>query len=89
MRFQKKKLWKSRCSFKNAIKRAFEKDLEYGYKHLVALSGGLDSRMTAWVAHTMGYTNMLNYTFSQTDYLDEKVPKQITDKLKQSGCLKH
>ncbi|MGG0300387.1 hypothetical protein ABEY59_04220 [Bacillus albus] len=74
--------------FKNAIKRAFEKDLEYGYKHLVALSGGLDSRMTAWVAHTMGYTNMLNYTFSQTDYLDEKIPKQITDKLKTEWMFK-
>ncbi|WP_242217012.1 hypothetical protein [Bacillus cereus group sp. BfR-BA-01380] len=74
--------------FKNAIKRSFEKDLEYGYKHLVALSGGLDSRMTAWVAHTMGYTNMLNYTFSQTDYLDEKVPKQISDKLKTEWMFK-
>ena len=70
------------------MKRVFEKDLEYGYKHLVALSGGLDSRMTAWVGHNMGYTNMLNYTFSQTDYLDETVPKEITDTLKVNGCLK-
>ncbi|PEC52000.1 hypothetical protein CON00_00700 [Bacillus sp. AFS096315] len=74
--------------FRNAVKRSFEKDLEYGYKHLVALSGGLDSRMTAWVAYKMGYTNMLNYTFSQTDYLDEKIPKQITDKLKTEWMFK-
>ncbi|WHX65535.1 hypothetical protein QNH26_17775 [Peribacillus frigoritolerans] len=74
--------------FRQAIKRAFDKDLEYGYKHLVALSGGLDSRMTAWVAYDMGYTNMLNYTFSQTDYLDETVPKQITSKLKTEWMFK-
>ncbi|MDG1568077.1 hypothetical protein [Bacillus cereus] len=74
--------------FRNAVKRVFEKDLEYGYKHLVALSGGLDSRMTAWVGHNMGYTNMLNYTFSQTDYLDETVPKEITDTLKSEWMFK-
>jgi asparagine synthase (glutamine-hydrolysing) len=74
--------------FRQAIKRAFDKDLEYGYKHLVALSGGLDSRMTAWVAYEMGYKNMLNYTFSQTDYLDQTVPKQITAKLKTEWIFK-
>ncbi|WP_157456732.1 hypothetical protein [Carnobacterium maltaromaticum] len=74
--------------FRNAIKMAFEKDLEYGYKHLVALSGGLDSRMTAWVAYEMGYTTMLNYTFSQSDYLDEKIPKQITNYLKTEWIFK-
>ncbi|MFF2877746.1 hypothetical protein ACFVR2_15625 [Gottfriedia sp. NPDC057991] len=74
--------------FRKAVKRSFEKDLEYGYKHLVALSGGLDSRMTAWVAYDMGYTNMLNYTFSQTDYYDETIPKQITSKLKTEWMFK-
>ncbi|PFR87565.1 hypothetical protein, partial [Bacillus cereus] len=74
--------------FRDAVKKSFEKDLEYGYKHLVALSGGLDSRMTAWVGYDMGYTNMLNYTFSQTDYLDETVPKKITDKLKTEWMFK-
>ena len=63
--------------FRQAIKRAFDKDKEYGYKHLVALSGGLDSRMTTWVAHDMGYgENIVNFTFSQSDYLDETIPKK-------------
>ncbi|AQY52344.1 asparagine synthase [Listeria weihenstephanensis FSL R9-0317] len=74
--------------FRNAVRRSFEKDMEYGYKHLVALSGGLDSRMTTWVAHDMGYTNMLNYTFSQTDYMDETIPKQIANKLKTEWIFK-
>lgn len=41
--------------FRKAVRRCFEKDQEYGVtEHLADLSGGLDSRMTAWVAHDMG-----------------------------------
>lgn len=74
--------------FKKAIKRQFDKDIEYNYKHLVALSGGLDSRMTTWVAHEMGYKNQLNFTFSQSDYLDETIPKKITSDLKHEWIFK-
>ena len=51
--------------------------MEYGYNHICSLSGGLDSRMTAIVAHEMGYDQQLNITFSQSDYLDETIAKQI------------
>ncbi|WP_445958142.1 hypothetical protein [Yeosuana sp.] len=74
--------------FRQAIKRQFDKDLEYGYKHFVALSGGLDSRMTTWVANKMGYTNQLNFTFSQSDYLDETIPKAIAQNLKHEWIFK-
>lgn len=74
--------------FRDAIRLQFEKDIEYGYKHLVALSGGLDSRMTAWVAHEMGYTNQLNFTFSQSDYLDETIAKEISADLKHEWIFK-
>lgn len=74
--------------FRQAIKRQFDKDLEYGYKHFVALSGGLDSRMTTWVANKMGYTNQLNFTFSQSDYLDETIPKAIARDLKHEWIFK-
>ena len=40
--------------FRQAIKREFEKDKEYGYAHIGSLSAGRDSRMTVWVAHEMG-----------------------------------
>ena len=63
--------------FRNAIKLQFEKDREYGYRHIACLSGGLDSRMTVWVAHQMGYTDQLNITFSQSGYLDFSVAQQI------------
>ncbi|PLV56751.1 asparagine synthase [Thermotoga sp. SG1] len=68
--------------FRKAVKLEFEKDREYGYKHISSLSGGLDSRMTVWVAHTLGYTDQLNVTFSQSNYIDEKVAKAITSDLK-------
>lgn len=67
--------------FRKAIQMQFDKDAEYGYKHLVALSAGLDSRMVNLVAHEMGYTRQLNATFSQSDYWDQKVPMQIASDL--------
>lgn len=63
--------------FRQAIGRAFEKDKEYGYRHLTTLSGGLDSRMTVWVAHQMGYTDQTNVDYSQSGYLDFKVSQKI------------
>lgn len=74
--------------FRRAVALEFDKDVEYGYKHLVALSAGLDSRMVSWVAHSMGYTDQLNFTFSQSDYWDETVPKQIARDLKHEWIFK-
>ncbi|MDN5337931.1 MAG: hypothetical protein PWQ20_1001 [Thermotogaceae bacterium] len=68
--------------FREAVRLEFEKDKEYGYRHIASLSGGLDSRMTVWVAHELGYTEQLNVTFSQTNYLDEKIAKAIASDLK-------
>lgn len=74
--------------FRNAIKLQFDKDKEYSYKHFVGLSGGLDSRMTSWVAHDMGYIDQINFTFSQSDYLDETIPKKIAADLKHEWVFK-
>lgn len=74
--------------FRQAIVRSFEKDKEYGYKHVATLSGGLDSRMTVWVAHQLGYTDQLNMTFSQSNYLDESVAKRIATDLKHDWIFK-
>ncbi len=68
--------------FSNAICLEFEKDKEYGYKHIATLSGGLDSRMTVLVAHKLGYSNQLNFTFSQSNYLDESISKKIASDYK-------
>lgn len=53
--------------FRKAVRRCFEKDREYGVtEHLADLSGGLDSRMTAWVAHDMGYGPFVFMNYCQS-----------------------
>lgn len=74
--------------FQQAIKRAFEKDTEYGYKHIACLSGGLDSRMTVMVSHEMGYTDQLNITYSQSGYLDFSIAQQIATDLHHDWLFK-
>lgn len=74
--------------FRQAVSREFEKDKEYGYKHLVALSGGLDCRMTSFVAHECGYTNQLNITFSQSDYWDQTLPMRMASAMKHEWLFK-
>ena len=75
-------------AFRTAIDREFGKDREYGYRHLVDLSGGLDSRMVAWVAHDMGYTDQVNVTYSQAGYHDEIISKKIAAYLKHEYLFK-
>ena len=67
--------------FRQAIRRQFDKDVEYGYRHLACLSGGLDSRMTVWVAHEMGYTDQTNIDFCQSGYVDFEVSQKIATSL--------
>jgi len=53
--------------FRQAINREFGKDEEYGYTSVVDLSGGLDSRVVNYVAKDLGYNNVINVSFSQTN----------------------
>lgn len=69
------------AAFREAVRREFEKDREYGYRHLVDLSGGLDSRMVSWVAHDLGYTDQVNVTYCRAGYRDETISKEIALRL--------
>jgi asparagine synthase (glutamine-hydrolysing) len=64
--------------FMQAVKRGFEKDLEYGRKHICLLSGGLDSRMIAFAAARLGYSDTLTLTFGQSASLDDQIAKDIS-----------
>ena len=65
--------------FRCAVKNAFQKDIDYGYKHIACLSAGLDSKIVTWVAHELGFgKNIVNITYSQPDFWDETVPKEMT-----------
>ncbi|MCE2572591.1 asparagine synthase-related protein [Motilimonas eburnea] len=74
--------------FTTAVRLQFEKDKEYGYAHLVGLSGGLDSRMVTMVANELGYIDQTNFTFSQSDYLDESIAKKIASDLQHEWIFK-
>lgn len=67
--------------FRAAVKLQFNKDLEYRYSHIANLSGGLDSRMINWVARELNYKDILNTTYSQSNYKDEIIAKQISSDL--------
>ena len=75
-------------AFRKAVKREFEKDKEYGYKHLVDLSGGLDSRMVTWIAHDLGYTKQTNFSYCKLGYLDFKITANIAKDLKHEYYFK-
>jgi len=63
--------------FVEAITAEYNKDMEYGYRHIGTLSGGLDSRMNMLSAWKLGYNDLYAINFSQSNYLDEKIAKSI------------
>lgn len=69
------------CLFREAAEREYRKDEEYDYNHLSDLSGGLDSRMTAWVADDLGFKKSTNLTYCQSGYIDQIVASQIANDL--------
>lgn len=73
--------------FRMAVGREYGKDREYGKRHLIELSGGLDSRMTTWVSHEMGYRDTVNINFCQSGYTDEIVAKEIARDLRNELLL--
>jgi hypothetical protein len=65
--------------FRQAVKRCFDKDLEYGYtQHLADMSAGMDSRMTNSVAKSLGYQNITNICYSQLGSEEEKLSKKAS-----------
>lgn len=67
--------------YRDAIERIFSKNLEYGYISECDLSGGLDSRMVAWVANDLGFKNIINISYCQSKSIDHKVSKKLASDL--------
>ncbi len=68
--------------FTQAVRRVYEKDNAYGYSHVCTLSGGLDSRSIAMVAHDLGYKDQLFITFCQSGVNDMVIASQISAYIK-------
>lgn len=67
--------------FNKSIELEYEKDKKFGKEHFVTMSGGLDSRMSGFVAHKLGYKNLKFFTFSQSNYLDHTIASDIAKDL--------
>lgn len=67
--------------FIKAAKLEFDKDREYGYKSIIDISGGFDSRLVAFVAKKLGYEDVLTLSYSQTNTNEEKVVRLVMEKL--------
>ncbi len=75
-------------AFRKAVELEYKKDEEYGYHHLADMSGGLDSRMSAWVAHEMKSRHLQLLTYCKANYLDELIAKQIAQYWKDEILVK-
>lgn len=64
-------------TFINALQLEINKDREYGYKSIMDISGGLDSRTVNYVSKKIGYDNVLNISYSQIDSYEEKVTREL------------
>lgn len=74
--------------FREAVALEYAKDEEYGYQDLADMSGGLDSRMAAWVAHTIKPRHMQLLTYCKANYLDELIAKEIAQYWKDELLVK-
>lgn len=68
--------------FDRAIKQIIEKDEEYGYRTVLDLSGGLDSRMICFAAKKLGVKAPILFGFGQSQCLDQKIAEQVAEYLK-------
>lgn len=68
-------------TFIKALQLEINKDKEYGYKSIMDISGGLDSRTVNYVSKKIGYKNILNISYSQMDSYEEKVTRQLVKDL--------
>lgn len=67
--------------FRAALKRCFDKDIEYGYAHMADMSAGLDTRMVNWVARDMGYNGISNFHYSQNCSDERKYAEAVSLRL--------
>lgn len=69
------------AAFRNAVKRMIEKDQEYGYKTIIDISGGVDSRMIAYTAKALGCANAISITYSQSGGREIKIAQEVANHL--------
>lgn len=74
--------------FRKAVELEYRKDEEYGYEHRADMSGGLDSRMAMWVAHSLKDRHIQLNTVCKSNDLEELIAKQIAYYWKDEICVR-
>lgn len=69
------------ASFRNAVKRILRKDEEYGYKTIIDISGGVDSRMIGYVTKAVGGKNVISLSYSQSGGREIKIAQEVANSL--------
>lgn len=75
--------------FLNAVSMQIEKNREYDYYNYAPLSAGLDSRISTMALNRLHAQNIINFTYSQSGELDQKVPMKITEDLGNQWIFKN
>ncbi|MEA4982739.1 MAG: asparagine synthase-related protein [Paludibacter sp.] len=68
--------------FNESVQIEFDFEKKYDYTPLTTLSGGLDSRMVALVAHDLNFHNQQLLNFSEKGYADEVIAAKIASTYK-------
>ena len=63
--------------FRKSVLMQYKKNKEYNYDNCTPLSAGLDSRMTSYIITMIADEPVINFTYSQTNELDQIVPAKI------------
>ncbi len=71
---------------KNSVKNAYLKDDEYGYKHIITLSGGLDSRIILFISVALGFQSTC-ITMGESQCKDLRISSEICDSLRQEHII--
>ncbi len=74
--------------FRRAVEMEYSKDEEYGLEHRADMSGGLDSRMAMWVAHSFKDRHIQLNTVCKSNDLEELIAKQIAYYWKDEICVR-
>lgn len=67
--------------FVRALKLQLDKDDEYGYEHLLDISGGLDARAVCFAAKKLGYKNITNICYSQMNAYEKNITEDLVREL--------
>lgn len=74
--------------FKQALKKISDKNDEYGYQHVAQLSAGLDSRTVNYALTALGVKDMMNVSYSESEYYDQMIPMKISEELQHNWLFK-